>query len=83
MYIFFFLSHREISWKWQQQKCYLASKEDFSLHVFSQDIISLPTSPRLHEAVGHLWPHVFAPVGDKIINWLGDLLTGKQRWKKF
>lgn len=36
------------------RKCYLASKEDFSMHVFSKDVVSLPTSSRFHEAVGHL-----------------------------
>lgn len=62
---------------------YLASKEDFPLHVFSQDVVSLSTSPRFHKAVGHLWPHVFAPVGDEIIQRLGDLLTEKHRWRRY
>lgn len=53
---------------------YLASKEDFSLHVFSEDVIGLPTSPCFYKAVGHLGPHVFAPMCDEERQRFWDLL---------
>lgn len=76
------MSSSNADWKLLQWKRYLARKEDFSLHVFSQDVVCLPTSSRFHEAVGHLGPHVFAPVGDKIMKRLRDLLKEKHRYYK-
>lgn len=55
---------------------HLSGEEDFSLHVFSEDVVGLSTSPRLHKAVGHLGPFVFAPVRDKEMQWLWDVLLG-------
>ena len=77
-YITFIKSHENNSERVQDGHTHLASKEDHSLYLLSEDIVGFSAPSRLHEAVRHLDPGVRAPPSDKILRGVGDLLCGAE-----